>query len=144
MQFTNVLIALVLFALTVVIRGSLLMLRGAVMRVLPHPYIRPIHAGLDVYAVFYNTVSEAFRVLDHALSVVSGAATLLLTVCLFLALAWTAVFIVYILGDLSIAILHWLMDIGTIATVYVRIVLWMLVCLMKALAWLFSQLLAVA
>jgi hypothetical protein len=145
MPFTNFFIALVLFALTVVIRGSLLMLRGAVMQVLPRQYIRPIDAGQATYGLFYYMVCEVLQVLDLVLYWIMGVAALLLTAFLFWALAWTAVFTVNILGDLAIAVLNWaIADIGGITNVYVRIVLRALICLMKALLWLFSQLLAVA
>jgi hypothetical protein len=77
-------------------------LRGAVVQLLPRPFIRPIDAGQGAYSLFYHLVAEVFQVLDLALHWVTRAAALLLTVFLFCALAWTAIFTVWIFGDMAL------------------------------------------
>ncbi len=79
-------------------------------------------------------MTEVFKLIDLAIHWTPLAAAVLFTVFVFSDLARTAINMTdFMLNGLEVLI-----------SVYVRITLWALLCLVEALAWLLRQLLAVA
>ena len=102
MPFTNILIGLVLLALTALLRVSVYTLRSTASLHVPRPAIRPIHSDPCVYELFYTLVSDILvmlcKVADWALMVVA----MLLTYFICCELLRTAIFMVYVCDRIAL------------------------------------------
>jgi hypothetical protein len=111
MPFTNILVGLVLIALTVILRVSLYTLRRTARLHVPRPALRPIHADPDAYELLYTMVFDALFSICRAADWAFLAVALLFTFFLCCELLRTAIFIVYMCDRIALRMVRGYVDI---------------------------------
>lgn len=136
MPFTNILVGLVLIALTAIFRVSLFTLRRTARLYIPRPELRPINADRGAYELLYTMGFDALFSICQAVDWAFSAVTILLTFFLCCELLRTAIFIVSVLESCCVLVYDAACFAQNAVVMYLRIALWMLACLVEAEAYL--------